>query len=261
MNTPTFTASLARERIKQLCLAEGDDFVVLFHESENIVPGRQTRFPKSISATLREPFLDEDAGELLVMQKGETLRLPFAEVRNIFRHPPLILPIPMTDNYRLLDTYIFKYQDSEGDKYRIIIPESFPYDGNSVPRWLISLSGVERDGAMRIAALVHDWIYVNGGRIGGDYISLEKYENGAWVRIEKGQSSRFDADRLYGLILRDALVSKRMRRRMFSAVYYNGWLVWKDEADRKRGLLGNIGLSAKGFLKLIGTVFIPKDEV
>ena len=261
MNNLTFTAALAKERVQQLCLDEGDALAVLFVENENIVPGRQTKFPKSISAILPEVYLDESTSELIVLHKGETLRISFARLRNIFRHPPDILPIPTTGDYRLEKAFTFKWRDSKGFKYRMTIPEAFPYDGNSVPRVLISLSGVERDGSMRTAALVHDWIYVNGGRVQPGHIRQQRWENDEWKEMPDGTWLRWDADRLYGLILRDELITKRQRRRMFSAVYYNGWALWNDPQDKKRGLVGNILLSAKGFLKLLGTAFIPKTEV
>ena len=66
---------------------------------------------------------------------------------------------PVKENgkrYKLYQNYTYE---------NIVVPHGFQYDGASVPRIFMFLIGFERDGIHRCAALVHDWLYRNGGKI------------------------------------------------------------------------------------------------
>ncbi len=68
------------------------------------------------------------------------------------------------ERYILNQDYSFAFYNREGLQ-ALTIMKGFKYDGASVPRWAMALIGFERDGVHRAASLVHDWLYVNEGKI------------------------------------------------------------------------------------------------
>lgn len=80
---------------------------------------------------------------------------------------PLIVPYRESGKlYMLVQDYKI---DLTPYGYNLIltIPQGFVYDGASVPRFLWSIVGLGIDGLHRAAALVHDYLYENQGRISG----------------------------------------------------------------------------------------------
>ena len=53
------------------------------------------------------------------------------------------------------------------DYISLIIPKGFRFDGATVPPVIDKIIGIDRWGRHLPAALIHDYIYVNEGRIGG----------------------------------------------------------------------------------------------
>lgn len=68
------------------------------------------------------------------------------------------------DIYELMNNYNVTF-DMHDERIFFTIPAGFTYDGASVPRILWSISGLTPDGAHRIAALIHDYIYERKGII------------------------------------------------------------------------------------------------
>ena len=75
------------------------------------------------------------------------------------------------ERYVLNEDYSFAFYNREGLQ-ALTIMKGFKYDGASVPRWAMALIGFERDGVHRAASLVHDWLYVNGGRVDENDVNL-----------------------------------------------------------------------------------------
>jgi hypothetical protein len=84
---------------------------------------------------------------------------------------PDVRPVPVAEDngfaYYLCQAFdvSFKYG---GDAVRFQIPDGFVFDGTSVPRAAWTLSGIERDGLERRAALIHDWLYAHQGKVPGN---------------------------------------------------------------------------------------------
>lgn len=76
---------------------------------------------------------------------------------------PVNIPI-QEDMYELTETYTY-YWTRNGTQYRIIVPEGFRNDGASIPRIFWTILGLTPDGLIRAAALIHDFILVNKGRL------------------------------------------------------------------------------------------------
>ena len=121
--------------------------------------------------------------------------------------------------YRL--AYTYRYY---GDGYTIIVPVGTITDGASVPRCLWSISGIMPDGLIRAGALLHDYLYGNGGIVPG---CTKRF-------------SRKEADLLFYHVNREAGCSWWTSIRAYRAVRWFGWMgAWKkakegqnDEMDK-----------------------------
>lgn len=87
----------------------------------------------------------------------------------------------------------------------VIVPEGFVYDGASVPRILWSISGLTKDGLLRGAALVHDFVYHHKGKLpkGSLFVDTEKGFVAIPTHISKKQ-----ADKTFKQMMRIAGVGK-----------------------------------------------------
>lgn len=122
----------------------------------------------------------------------------------------------------------------------IQVEKGFRWDGASVPK-LFWNWGFKTDGAHRAAALIHDFIYVNKGKLPhGSMISKYKNETN---QNQYGSFSRVDADRLFGRMMKEAGVSKFRRRLMKFAVSSFGWIYWQDGPDLMRGFIYRLFLT------------------
>lgn len=78
---------------------------------------------------------------------------------------PLIIPYKESgDLYELVEDYRINLLPF-GYNITLNIHKGFKYDGASVPRWLWSLAGFSSDGLHRASALVHDYLYVQKGKV------------------------------------------------------------------------------------------------
>lgn len=136
---------------------------------------------------------------------------------------PLIEPI--SDSlYRL--TYSYTYTWSDGDcSYRVTIPANFTYDGASVPQSLWSLCGLTKDGLIRAAALVHDWIYSFGGSMPKDSYQQFNPILHDWVTIDS-PISRAKADGLFKQIMKEAQMPSKKINMAYMAVRLFGSKHW-----------------------------------
>jgi len=139
-------------------------------------------------------------------------------------------------SYRLNSPYLYEWE-KDGVKRRLKIAAGFEYDGASVPRPLWTLTGIERDGLQRAAALVHDVIYRHNGWLPQGM--QEIWNDGAeiWEAVPVSEATpdasrwtREDADRLFCRMLREAGVSMLRRRMMFRGVRAFGWAYWDQDA-------------------------------
>jgi hypothetical protein len=111
------------------------------------------------------------------------------------------------------------------------IAAGFEYDGASVPRFLWTLTGIERDGLQRAAALVHDVMYRYEGRLPEDAQEIWSDGHLKWEPVPEVRWMRAEADALFCRMLREAGVSVLKRRMMYRGVRTFGWVFWKS--DRK----------------------------
>lgn len=137
--------------------------------------------------------------------------------------------------YRLNTPYPYEWV-ADGVRRRLVIAAGFEYDGASVPRPLWTLTGIERDGLQRAAALVHDVHYRNGGWLGNG-ITQAIWSDGAqiWETVEPSEDCRWtraDVDALFCRMLREAGVSMLKRRMMYRGVRVFGWMFWKPRPAR-----------------------------
>jgi hypothetical protein len=142
------------------------------------------------------------------------------------------------DMYCLYRTYDYRWAFL-GEELRLTVPEGFESDGASVPRLLWSLTGIERDGVHRAAALLHDFLYKHAGEIpyGAQMILIGE----EWSPYGSGWT-RKDADKLFARVLRESGVGKVRRRLMYLGVRLGGWRPWgkvqREMLQRKREFRG-----------------------
>jgi len=118
---------------------------------------------------------------------------------------------------------VFEVKIRLSNKKLITIPEAFNWDLSSVPRIFWSL--LPPDGDFIIAALIHDWLYVNkdeaiewfegNGRKARKFVDLEMLK---WSRVM--HTGGFANWRTYDNYLR------------YFGVRLFGWFVWKSESSR-----------------------------
>lgn len=144
------------------------------------------------------------------------------------------------EGYRLCQPYVYIWWKDQVIR-RIKIPEGFEYDGASVPRLAWTLTGIERDGLQRAAALVHDMLYQHRGKLpDGVYQRLEHVIDpvvgscDAFVNVSEPWT-RAAADRMFCRLLREAGVSQRRRRLMYFAVRACGWIFWPEGTWKELG--------------------------
>ena len=92
------------------------------------------------------------------------------------------------------------------------VPAGFEYDGASVPRAVWTTSGMTPDGYYRPAALVHDWLYSQGGHA-----------------VRYGQPFNYTrkiADGIFRDILRELRLIRWHTFVLFIGVRMFGWLSW-----------------------------------
>lgn len=137
--------------------------------------------------------------------------------------------VPITDrHYRLVENYTYTWllvQSNTG--MRICVPKNFIYDGASVPGALGWMVGLHRDGLIRAAALVHDFIYKNKGVLpnGAFYISPDGGAN--WV-IGHGKWNRADCDKLFRKMMVESGMPGYKVDIAYNMVKMFGWTYWKD---------------------------------
>lgn len=129
---------------------------------------------------------------------------------------------PVTDTlYRLNEDYTYVWIQ-RNIVTQITVPKGFTYDGASVPRFLWSLSGLTRDGLIRAAALVHDWIYMNDGAL--PECSMREFNKG-WTCIS-GRWTRKDSDKLFLKMMLEAGIENYRANRAYACVRLFGGLYW-----------------------------------
>ncbi len=113
--------------------------------------------------------------------------------------------------YVLSEDYTYRFGGLEKDPPGVVtgtlitVPEGFVWDGASAP----IRSSVRKDGLIRAAALIHDYLYRNLGRA-TDSLSF----------------SRKGADRLFRAIMLKAGMSRWKAGKAYFAVRWFGWLAW-----------------------------------
>lgn len=127
------------------------------------------------------------------------------------------------EGYKLDENYPYSWY-TKGLQRIITVPEGFLYDGASVPRIVWTLSGVLPDGLIRAAALVHDFIYRNKGKLPKN--SYGSIIEGVYVDFSAHHWKRKDADKLFARIMRESGVSVIKRRAAYLAVRSFGWISW-----------------------------------
>lgn len=156
---------------------------------------------------------------------------------------PLATKIDDT-HFMLKEDYVYYWKmegtnsDNEAEKFDveswIIVSAGFRWDGASVPKLFWNL-GFKTDGRHRAAALIHDFVYINKGKLPvGTMIS--KYKDKV-DQIQYGSFSRKDADRLFGKMMKEADVHPFRRRLMKFAVSKFGWIYWQDGPDLMKGFI------------------------
>jgi len=133
--------------------------------------------------------------------------------------------------YRLNSPYFYEWEKS-GVRRRLKIAAGFAYDGASVPRPLWTLTGIERDGLQRAAALVHDVMYRHAGRLPDGVQEIWSDGHLEWEPMHEVRWTRAEADALFCRMLREAGVGALQRRMMYRGVRALGWMFWKKSGVR-----------------------------
>lgn len=139
---------------------------------------------------------------------------------------PINVPIGVR-KYQLVEDYAYVWR-AGGRTRRIVVPAGFVYDGASVPRLGWTLAGILPDGLIRAAACVHDWIYINKGRLDDGSYQEFNHQSQQWVRT-RCDVTREEADRMFCRIMREAGLPKWRRRIAYRAVRLGGWIPWRRD--------------------------------
>lgn len=137
---------------------------------------------------------------------------------------------------------------ADGDLYALMSPINFPLqwawrlfipaerchggkkpwrcDGVSIPRWLWSLLGVRPRGRLRLAAIWHNWLYYNCGRV-----QVRQMRNGAWV-YEWRTFTKTQCDVMFLEWMVWAGVQDHRSIRCFLGVYFGGHGAWNAHKRR-----------------------------
>ena len=84
----------------------------------------------------------------------------------------------LTKGVRLLSPLTFTYVSPDAPRphpFRVTIPEGFLSDGASVPRLFWRLLSPPIDPVTITPSLVHDYLYVNGARMGMDREEVDRW--------------------------------------------------------------------------------------
>jgi len=115
------------------------------------------------------------------------------------------------NRYRLNEDYVFILKLDDGECVGFEIPSGSMYDGASVPRFFMWLTGFERDGIHRAAALIHDFMYKKAGRI------IDVNGNPFYY-------SRFNSDRVFLSAMEHHGIKSWHGRLAYLAVRGVGWI-------------------------------------
>lgn len=109
--------------------------------------------------------------------------------------------------------------------FKIVVPAGFNTDIASVPQFVWSL-GVAPDGLHRGAAIVHDFLYLNTGKLPlGTYFVSQVGQH--WTPSVV-HFRRSECDKLFLEVMREAGVSAFKRKAMYYAVRLFGKKGWND---------------------------------
>lgn len=101
------------------------------------------------------------------------------------------------DMWELLEDFVWV-----GEEFSITVPKGFKTDLASIPR--IAMSIIPVHGKQTRAAVIHDWLYVMGGK------------------VSEGTFTKKQADELFRDIMEEQGVGKIKRNIMFAAVRVGG---------------------------------------
>ena len=156
---------------------------------------------------------------------------------------PNIEPISVTDierklygidrdeAYRLEEQFEHVFLDATNTYKRIIVPAGLIYDGASVPRGTWTVSGILPDGLIRAAALVHDYIYINGGAMPAGTYQTHLGHSGEWIPC-RAPIKRGVADSLFCEIMKLAGMPSWKVRVSWVAVRSFGWASWGSRVGK-----------------------------
>lgn len=137
---------------------------------------------------------------------------------------PDLRPWVTEGQYRLYAPYTYEWHGEDGILRAITIPTGFLCDLASVPRWLWTITGITPSGLIEAAALLHDFIYRNKGKL--PRYSYGMLKDGVWVDLYGAKWGRIDGDKLFARVMREAGVSKSKRRAAYLGVRAGGWASW-----------------------------------
>ena len=127
--------------------------------------------------------------------------------------------------WQLEGDYFFHWE-FDGSWYRFMIPDGFPSDGASVPRWLRWLAGRGRFG--KLAPLVHDYLHAREGFVKVKQLEHPFFGPDPWLPISPSFFTRKEADKLFFRIMSDQGVKPRwLRRGAYKAV--RAWSVLQGD--------------------------------
>lgn len=99
-------------------------------------------------------------------------------------------------------------------------------DGVSIPRWLWSWLGVRPGGRIRLAAIWHNWLYYNVGRV-----QVRRWRNMGWM-YETRHYTKAQCDVMFLEWMVWAGVQDHRSTRCYLGVKYGGWSAWNGHKRR-----------------------------
>ena len=135
--------------------------------------------------------------------------------------------------FRVYVAYTYEWK-KDGECYRLVIPAGFECDGGSVPRAFWTPSGIVPTGVIGAAATLHDYIYASCGALPpGSYLRLA---GESWQPLSDVWS-RYNADRLFCRVMKEAGMRWLKRRIAYRAVRWFGGIPW---AHHKKALAARL---------------------
>jgi hypothetical protein len=129
------------------------------------------------------------------------------------KYPRIEFISERNDNALLVEDFVVNFLQDRFYITDFTIKKGFLFDGSSIPSFLEFVTGYKRFSINLTASIVHDFIYLNRGKI--------LLDNGATITL-----TRREADDIFYYILKQVKYSGFKSKIAYYGVRLFGWVAW-----------------------------------